>query len=266
MPHKLRMKRSSIWSLFALALALVPLRTEAQPLVWDNPAKELNAAPGANSVTFTFSVTNVSDQAVAINHVRTSCGCTVPKLPTLPWNLEPGSHGSFDVDVDIRGKQGSLTKSVTVESAAGARVLTVRVNIPAGVENNRARNIMTALADRNAIFKNNCAACHVEPAIGKHGKELFQTACGICHEAEHRASMVPDLKAIERTFDHEYWNQWVRHGKPGTLMPGFSKTSGGFLDEKQIESLIEFLLKDYPVKPIVSTAGPTLAPPPLPLP
>ncbi len=83
---------------------------------------------------------------------------------------------------------------------------------------NRAKNQGLAKADRQAVFKGECAKCHAEPTKGKIGRELYAVACGICHEAEHRASMVPDLKALNKPTSRDYWLQWIAHGKADTLM------------------------------------------------
>ena len=37
-------------------------------------------------------------------------------------------------------------------------------------------NIQNALADRQAVFKGDCASCHVEKGVGKMGAELYM-AC-----------------------------------------------------------------------------------------
>jgi hypothetical protein len=40
------------------------------------------------------------------------------------------------VSLDLRGKQGQLTKTVTVESTAGLQTLIVRATAPAGTKAN----------------------------------------------------------------------------------------------------------------------------------
>jgi mono/diheme cytochrome c family protein len=155
--------------------------------------------------------------------------------------LAPKTAGQLEIRVDLRGKRGLLSKIVSVDSTAGLSLLTVNVNIPE--PDPRELNRMMALADRQAVFRNDCATCHAHPAIGKTGEPLYKAACGVCHEAEHRASMVPDLKALTMTkpTDKSYWDNWVRLGRPGTLMPAFTKAAGGPLDDAQIQSLVTFL-------------------------
>jgi mono/diheme cytochrome c family protein len=154
------------------------------------------------------------------------------------------------ISMDLRGKTGVVTKGVTIYTDRGQKVVLVKATILPGDNTmgalDRERNQQLALADPQAIFKGDCARCHVEPVIGKMGKELYTTACGICHEAEHRASMVPDLHALKVTPNEDYWRMFITQGKPGTLMPGFAQAKGGPLSEMQINSLVAYLVKEFP--------------------
>jgi mono/diheme cytochrome c family protein len=102
------------------------------------------------------------------------------------------------------------------------------------------------LADRQAVFKNDCAQCHVTPTVAKMGKELYQAGCAICHDAEHRATMVPDLHVPKVPTSPAYWTQWVTEGKAGSLMPAFAQEHGGPLNKEQIASLVNYLSTDFP--------------------
>ena len=83
----------------------------------------------------------------------------------------------------------------------------------------------------------------------KTGAELFHTACGICHFAAPRASVVPDLLTAREPRDAAFWRKWISEGKEGTLMPAFAQAQGGPLTDQQIESLIEFALASLPTQP-----------------
>lgn len=230
------------WTIFIAALfTFQTLRVGAQPLVWDAVSKEHSAKVGETNVQFTFVVTNISPAEVFIRAVRTSCGCTVARIPTLPWRIGPGTNEQMEVVVDIRGKRGVLSKVISVDSSGGFSLLSVNVKIP----EDRSLNLQLAKADRQAVFKNDCASCHSYPTLGKTGEPLFQAACGICHEAEHRATMVPDLKTLAKPTNHDYWEAWVRRGKEGSLMPAFAKAYGGPLDDDQIKSLVDYLAKKF---------------------
>jgi mono/diheme cytochrome c family protein len=244
-------------------------------LKWDTESKEYNAKPGDTSASFSFSVTNVSKYAVAINRLSTSCGCTVAQLPTTPYILQPDSNVSISVTMDLHGKMGEVTKTVNVDSAAGFKTLMVKSKIPmpetaavagpagttASANNamgDRAKNIQNALADRQAVFKGDCVKCHVDKGVAKMGAELYAADCGICHDAEHRAAMVPDLKVPRSPRDLAFWQKWIMEGKPGTMMPAFAQAHGGPLTQEQIDSLTLYLYQTMPKT--VAVVTPSVAP------
>lgn len=236
----------------------------ANVMAFDADSKTVEVKSGEIEAKFTFYFTNVSSSEVSINALRPSCGCTAAKLPETPWKIAPGGTGPLSATMNVAGSYGFKTKGLTVETSAGNKFLTLMAKLPdaptvpvATATNNqpamkrteaeRASNLQTALADRQAPLKGDCAKCHVEPTIGKTGKDLYVAACGICHNAEHKASMVTDLQQkYTNAMPAEFWNMFVTMGKPGTLMPAFAKEHGGFMDKPQIASLVDYLVKDFP--------------------
>lgn len=220
-------------------------------LAFNQETLSTTLAFGKPKASFTFHLTNVSPDTVTIQSVRTSCGCTVPKLPPVPWALAAGEHGQFSVQMNVAGKTGTVVKSVTVQTDKGFKTLYVRTTIeppPAGQmgSSDRLRNMQIAMANRQMVFHGDCASCHAAPAEGKTGEALFKATCSVCHEAEHRASMVPDLHALQKETNADYWRSWITTGNPGTLMPAFSKEHRGILSEHQIDTLVDYLLKAIP--------------------
>jgi mono/diheme cytochrome c family protein len=221
----------------------------AHPLKWDAMHKTKPAKYGDGAVEFQFSVKNTSEEAVKILEVRPSCGCTVADLPATPWIIQPGGEGSFRATVDVRGRRGHFSKTMLVASNAGAQILGLTVDIEDPPVRSRAENLQLAAADRQAVFHGTCYSCHVDPIGGKQGEKLFNAACAICHEANPRATMVPDLKVAKEPRDAAYWRKWIGEGKEGTLMPAFHEQHGGPLSNAQVESLVEFGLRHFPTAP-----------------
>jgi mono/diheme cytochrome c family protein len=215
-------------------------------LAWDGEAKETNVSANAAVAGFIFNFTNVSSSPIVILNVRPSCGCTTAKLPPLPWTLAPGTNGQMIATVNLAGKNGTLYKSLTVGTDKGFKTLQLKIIIlpfvmPKMSEADRAQNVKIAAADRQAVFKGDCATCHVQPGEGKYGQALYEADCAICHESERRATMVPDLRALKTPTNFEFWRIWIAHGKPGSLMPAFSTIDGGPLSDMQITSLASYL-------------------------
>jgi cytochrome c553 len=235
-------------------------------IAWDSMDKAVSVDFGTPNAAYAFGFTNLSTKPVSILLVRTSCGCTTAKLPAMPWVIPPGSNDVLNINMNLLGKSGTVIKSVTVQTDHGIKNLLVRTTIlpmqsTSGMTaGGREQNQMLALQDRQAVFKGDCASCHAEPAKGKHGPELYTAACGVCHDAEHRASSVPDLKIAKQERNAEYWRNWIASGKLGTMMPAFAVSDGGILTDEQITSLVEHLMKAMPTKPAPHTAATVPAP------
>ncbi len=221
-------------------------------LKWDAETKEVTVTNGTPEAHFNFLLTNASpSESIVINDVHASCGCTSAKLPAQPWTLVPGTNGEIHVTMNLAGKMGLVTKTVTINTDKGMKVLFVKSNIlppaapPQMASGNREVNQKLALADRQAVLRGDCAKCHSETkdqfGRDKFGQQLYTSVCGVCHEAEHRATMVPNLHAITQETNAEFWRNWITQGKPGTLMPAFSDKQGGILNDAQIDSLVQYL-------------------------
>ena len=215
-------------------------------IAWDDLTKSTEASANEPQAHFTFNLTNISTEKIAIVRVQPSCGCTTAKLPPLPWVLEPGVSGQIPITVNLAGKSGTLFKTVNVSTDKGSKLLTLQIKVmppvmPTMTQVDRMRAMELAKVDRQAVFKNDCATCHVKPGEGKYGKALFDAVCAICHESEHRATMVPDLHTLKTPTNEEFWQTWIKHGKPGSLMPAFALSDGGPLNDMQIASLAAYL-------------------------
>lgn len=225
-------------------------------LAWDAETKESNAKSGETEAHWTFYFTNISEVPVVITSAAASCGCTVPKLPPLPWTNAPGAKGEIPVTMVLAGKPVGVTfKTVTVNTDKGPKTLNVKVTIapppPAPVPvMNREANQKAALADRQAIFKGDCVSCHVEKGRGKMGQDLYVASCGICHDSPNRATMVADLHTLNHDTNADYWKTWIAQGKPGSMMPAFAASQGGPLTDAQINSLVQYLVTAVPAQAV----------------
>ena len=199
---------------------------------WDELSKATDAAADQQQAHFVFNFTNVSSGKVVILGVRPSCGCTTAELPPLPWTIAAGTNGQIGITVNLAGRSGTLYKTVNVSTDKGSKMLMLRINIlppviPKMTEAERARDIAVAKIDRQAVFRGDCAKCHLRNIQGKYGKPLYDAVCAICHEAEQRAAVVPDLHNLKTPTNDEFWRTWIAHGKPGSLMPAFASSDGG---------------------------------------
>jgi len=65
--------------------------------------------------SWTFEFKNLGEEAIVINRVRSTCGCTVPAWPREP--IEPGANGEITVKYNT-AQAGTFFKSLYVYSSA----------------------------------------------------------------------------------------------------------------------------------------------------
>lgn len=103
---------------------------ETNILAWDATSKDFHAQPGDKIASFSFSLTNVSTRPVVIYDTKTSCDCTVAKLPSQPWTIPSGGSGQIDATIDLAGKLDTVTNSIVVFTSQGNRRLNVKAYLP----------------------------------------------------------------------------------------------------------------------------------------
>jgi len=84
--------------------------------IWfEETVHDYGQIPENGEGTYAFAFKNLGDQAIVINRVRSSCGCTVPSWPREP--VEPGESGEISVRYNT-ALTGTFLKSVIVYSTA----------------------------------------------------------------------------------------------------------------------------------------------------
>jgi Protein of unknown function (DUF1573) len=74
--------------------------------------------------TCVFQFKNMGKEPIIIQKAQPSCGCTVPSFSSEP--VLPGATGTINVAYHTKGKPGSFTKTITVQSNAGSKMLTIK--------------------------------------------------------------------------------------------------------------------------------------------
>lgn len=193
-------------------------------------------------VRHVFKVRNLGEKTLSIRDIRSTCGCTVAQMKHK--KIAPGATADLEVIMDTSMKQGDVNKTIDIASNDPLNK-TVSINVKAKVTSPHA-DLGTGSERTAKIFTGRCAKCHVENGIGKQGEDLFFADCAMCHG--YRAKGIPGEAPALIPFD--YHNKIIagamrtiiaKGSKTHRSMPGFDKESGGPLDEKQIDSLIEYL-------------------------
>lgn len=179
-------------------------------------------------VEYTFSFENKGTEELVIKEVTTSCGCTAALVSNSV--TKPGETGQIKVSYDSQGRAGKVSRTITVESndpVEPIKELTISALVDASMH--------PVFKVNESIFSEKCNGCHFYPAVGKQGKELYDTVCAFCHG---RTSVGLDkLRALSK----DKIGAIIKNGMMGTEMPAWTKALNGPLDDDQIESLITFI-------------------------
>ena len=90
-------------------------KKKGQELWFDEYVHDYGQIAVDSDGSWTFTFKNVGENAIVINRVRSTCGCTVPAWPKEP--IEPGSAGEITVKYNT-ATSGTFLKSLFVYSTA----------------------------------------------------------------------------------------------------------------------------------------------------
>jgi hypothetical protein len=71
-----------------------------------------------------FEFVNTGKEPIVISNVTASCGCTTPSYSKEP--VLPGKKGKIKASYNTQGRVAPFTKSITITSNAGTKVLTIK--------------------------------------------------------------------------------------------------------------------------------------------
>lgn len=97
-------------------VAPAPANPNAPKIQFTEETYEFGAIPEGPQGTHVFKFKNTGKEALILNTVKASCGCTTPAWPKEP--ILPGATGEITVTYNTQGRVGPFNKSVTVTSNA----------------------------------------------------------------------------------------------------------------------------------------------------
>lgn len=109
--------------------AATPVAAPASSLKVDDMAfadmvHDFGTIPEGPDASCVFTFKNTGKEPIIIQKAQPSCGCTVPSFSGEP--VPPGGTGKIDVAYHTKGKPNAFSKSITVVSNAGTKVLTIK--------------------------------------------------------------------------------------------------------------------------------------------
>lgn len=99
----------------------------ADAMAFSNATHDFGTVPEGPDATCEFSFKNTGKEPIIIEKAQPSCGCTVPSFSKEP--VAPGATGTINVAYHTKGKPNPFTKTITVVSNAGTKVLTIKGNV-----------------------------------------------------------------------------------------------------------------------------------------
>ena len=99
----------------------------ADNMVFTDAVHEFGTVPEGPDALCEFTFKNNGKEPIIIEKAQPSCGCTVPSFSKEP--VPPGATGTINVAYHTKGKPNPFTKTITVVSNAGTKVLTIKGNV-----------------------------------------------------------------------------------------------------------------------------------------
>lgn len=96
-------------------------------MAFETEMHDFGTVPEGPAAEYTFKFKNTGDQPINLKQVKASCGCTTPSWSKDP--VLPGKTGEIKASYATQRRPGNFTKSITVVSDAGTKVLTIKGNV-----------------------------------------------------------------------------------------------------------------------------------------
>ena len=92
-----------------------------------------------------FTFKNTGKEPILVQRVQASCGCTTPDWSKEP--IAPGKTGVIKASYGTQGRPGAFTKTLTVFSNAGTKMLTIKGSVDKAPE--------TSVPQNNSMMRTN---------------------------------------------------------------------------------------------------------------
>ena len=109
------------------AAAAPPSTLKADDMAFTDATHDFGTVQEGPDATCEFTFKNNGKEPIIIQKAQPSCGCTVPSFSNAP--VPPGGTGTINVAYHTKGKPMPFTKTISVVSNAGTKVLTIKGNV-----------------------------------------------------------------------------------------------------------------------------------------
>lgn len=99
---------------------------------------DFGTVPEGPAAEYEFTFTNTGKEPIIIQRAQPSCGCTTPSYSKDP--VLPGKTGVIKASYGTQGRPNAFTKTITVYSNVGTKVLTIKGNVEKSLESSAPEN------------------------------------------------------------------------------------------------------------------------------
>ena len=107
-------------------------------MYFKNPVHDFGTIQEGPAADHEFEFTNVGKEPIIISNVSASCGCTTPSYSKDP--VLPGKKGTIKASYNTQGRVAPFTKTITISSNIGTKVLTIKGEVEKAPEGSVPQN------------------------------------------------------------------------------------------------------------------------------
>jgi hypothetical protein len=93
-------------------------------MVFKTDSHDFGTIQEGPAAEFEFQFSNTGTEPIVIQKAQASCGCTTPHYSKDP--VLPGKDGVLTASYNTNGRPGPFTKTITIVSNAGTKVVTIK--------------------------------------------------------------------------------------------------------------------------------------------
>lgn len=94
---------------------------------FDTELHDFGTIPEGPAAEYEFVFKNTGKEPIVIQRAQPSCGCTTPSYSKDP--VLPGKTGAIKASYGTQGRPNAFTKTITVFTNVGTKVLTIKGNV-----------------------------------------------------------------------------------------------------------------------------------------
>lgn len=126
------MAQNAVTNLQKVNPAATSAQVDAPPAVkpapenmyFENPLHDFGTIQEGPTADHEFVFVNKGKEPIIISNVSASCGCTTPSYSKDP--VLPGKKGTIKASYNTQGRVAPFTKTITITSNIGVKVLTIK--------------------------------------------------------------------------------------------------------------------------------------------